>query len=61
MTACHLAKQVFAGQSSCVELEPPVVVCGDIHGQASDIIELPYTEHSLLYGEYYLFYTNTIA
>ncbi|VDL68672.1 unnamed protein product [Nippostrongylus brasiliensis] len=28
-----VARQVFISQSSLIECEPPLVVCGDIHGQ----------------------------
>ncbi|VDM51130.1 unnamed protein product, partial [Toxocara canis] len=37
---CLLAKQIFLSQSSLIELEPPLVVCGDIHGQYSDLLRI---------------------
>lgn len=36
---CQKAKEVFISQSSLIEVDPPLVVCGDIHGQVqSDLI-----------------------
>lgn len=32
---CQVAKEVFINQSSLIEVDPPLVVCGDIHGQVS--------------------------
>lgn len=32
---CTKATAVFRSQPSLVEVNPPVVVCGDIHGQVS--------------------------
>uniref|UniRef100_A0AC35TR00 STPPase_N domain-containing protein n=1 Tax=Rhabditophanes sp. KR3021 TaxID=114890 RepID=A0AC35TR00_9BILA len=32
---CQMAKEVFISQSSLLEVEPPIVVVGDIHAQYS--------------------------
>uniref|UniRef100_A0A9J2Q935 Serine/threonine-protein phosphatase n=2 Tax=Ascaris TaxID=6251 RepID=A0A9J2Q935_ASCLU len=37
---CLLAKQIFLSQSTLIEVEPPLVVCGDIHGQYSDLLRI---------------------
>jgi serine/threonine-protein phosphatase PP1 catalytic subunit len=37
---CQAAKEVFISQSSLIEVDPPVVVCGDIHGQYSDLLRV---------------------
>ena len=37
-TLCFKAKQVFSTQSSLMEIQPPVIACGDIHGQYSDLL-----------------------
>ncbi|KAK6042300.1 hypothetical protein COOONC_20196 [Cooperia oncophora] len=37
---CFVARQVFISQSSLIECEPPLVVCGDIHGQYSDLLRI---------------------
>ncbi|TKR81605.1 hypothetical protein L596_015450 [Steinernema carpocapsae] len=37
---CQMAKEVFISQSSLIEIEPSVVVCGDIHGQYSDLLRV---------------------
>ena len=34
---CRMAQQVFESQPVLLELNPPVVVCGDIHGQYVDL------------------------
>ncbi|CAI4232736.1 unnamed protein product [Auanema sp. JU1783] len=41
LQACaQMAKEVFKSQSSLIEIVPPVVVCGDIHGQYSDLLRI---------------------
>ncbi|MFH4973388.1 hypothetical protein AB6A40_000097 [Gnathostoma spinigerum] len=37
---CNLAKDVFMSQSAMVEINAPVRVCGDIHGQYADLLRL---------------------
>ncbi|CAJ0585219.1 unnamed protein product, partial [Mesorhabditis spiculigera] len=37
---CGVAKNVFMNQPSLMEVEPPIVVCGDIHGQYSDLLRI---------------------
>ena len=39
-TCCAIAKSVFASQASLLEVEPPIIVCGDIHGQYSDLLRI---------------------
>jgi len=37
---CRQAQQVFESQPVLLELNPPVVVCGDIHGQYVDLLRI---------------------
>lgn len=36
----HSAKMVFEAEPSLLELKPPLNICGDIHGQYSDLLRL---------------------
>jgi serine/threonine-protein phosphatase PP1 catalytic subunit len=37
---CTAAREVFLSQSSLLELEAPVTLCGDIHGQYHDLLRM---------------------
>ncbi|EFO87911.1 hypothetical protein CRE_05687 [Caenorhabditis remanei] len=37
---CHLAKKSFMLQPVMLEVEAPIKVCGDVHGQYSDVVRL---------------------
>lgn len=37
---CEKSKEIFNCESNIVEVHSPVTVCGDIHGQFYDLIEL---------------------
>lgn len=37
---CELAREIFSAESNVVEVQAPVAVCGDIHGQFYDLLEL---------------------
>ncbi|CAO3590120.1 unnamed protein product [Absidia cylindrospora] len=55
---CHTVQEVFANQPSLLELNPPVKVVGDIHGQYHDLIRLfemggfPPESNYLFLGDY---------
>ncbi|VDL81311.1 unnamed protein product [Nippostrongylus brasiliensis] len=40
MTLCQSARQVFLSQASLLEVQSPIKICGDIHGQYADVLRL---------------------
>lgn len=52
------AKEIFLSQSSLIEIDPPVRICGDTHGQYGDLLRLfsrggfPPTSNYLFLGDY---------
>ncbi|OAD72803.1 hypothetical protein PHYBLDRAFT_20709 [Phycomyces blakesleeanus NRRL 1555(-)] len=55
---CQAAQEVFLSQPSLIELNPPVKIMGDVHGQYHDLIRLfdmggyPPESNYLLLGDY---------
>ncbi|KAL3985476.1 Serine/threonine-protein phosphatase PP1-alpha [Acanthocheilonema viteae] len=37
---CHKAREIFMAQPSLIEIDPPVRICGDTHGQYGDLLRI---------------------
>ncbi len=57
-TVCKLSKEIIKSQPVLLELNAPLVVCGDIHGQYEDLLRLfklcgnPENTNYLFLGDY---------
>lgn len=40
MNLCTIARQVYLSQASLIDVQPPIRICGDIHGQYGDLLRL---------------------
>jgi len=58
ISVCSKAREVFMSQSSLIEIDPPVKIVGDVHGQYGDLLRLfnrggfPPTSNYLFLGDY---------
>ncbi|CAJ0587010.1 unnamed protein product, partial [Mesorhabditis spiculigera] len=58
ITLCKMAKDMFMSQPVFIEIDPPVRICGDTHGQYGDLLRLfdrggfPPTANYLFLGDY---------
>ncbi|KAM3717146.1 Serine/threonine-protein phosphatase PP1-delta [Dirofilaria immitis] len=37
---CHKVREIFMAQPSLIEIDPPVRICGDTHGQYGDVLRI---------------------
>lgn len=55
---CHTSKKIFLSEPALLELQAPLKICGDIHGQYSDLLRLfakggyPPKSNYLFLGDY---------
>lgn len=55
---CHQAKSIFKSQPVFLELMPPLTICGDVHGQFTDLLKIfeglrsPEVTNYLFLGDY---------
>ncbi|TKR66635.1 hypothetical protein L596_022901 [Steinernema carpocapsae] len=55
---CAMTRDVFLSQASLIEIEPPIKICGDVHGQYADVLRLfdragfPPTVNYMFLGDY---------
>ena len=55
---CATSKEIFLNQPNLLELEAPIKICGDVHGQYSDLLRLfdyggyPPQSNYLFLGDY---------
>ena len=66
---CSMVKAILLEESNVVRVRPPTTICGDIHGQFYDLLELfrnggtlPGTNYIFMVrGEFVSFYGDKIA
>jgi len=54
-TLCDMVKDILGEESNVQPVSTPVTVCGDIHGQFPDLLELFRTGGSIASGTHYIF------
>jgi len=54
-TLCDMVKDILGEESNVQPVSTPVTVCGDIHGQFPDLLELFKTGGSIADGTHYIF------